>query len=78
VVADLPQLHQDIHHTHEASPRQGCTRAAPGHKLLVQLGLPSTERAHDDVLEFPRQLFLDVLLEAPKEEGPHDGVQSLN
>eukprot|EP00968_Pinguiococcus_pyrenoidosus_P005742 scaffold374_cov271-Pinguiococcus_pyrenoidosus.AAC.6 len=76
VVADLPQLHQDVQHLHFRRASQ----AVQVDRLLrqdVRVHLALHGRHADEQLRLGlgRQLLLDVLLHPPQHEGLQDGVQ---
>ena len=71
MVADLLQLHQDVHHSHYLI----MLLVLVGDELVVKVSLSSAQGASDDHFCLLRKLLLNVLFKPPKEEWPQYSVE---
>ena len=76
VVANLSQLHEDIHNAEEVSVDQSLLCLSQTDVLIVEESLTAREVAVDDVLHFLRKLLFNILLHSSKQEWSEDALES--
>jgi len=72
VVADLSQLHQNIHNAEKVRVRQSRTSLVHVDVLIVKQTLPPAQVALYYVLDLFWELFFNILFHAPEKERSQD------
>lgn len=78
MVANFPQLHENTHDTEKVAISQDISGLISINILIIKEPLPSRQIALNNMLDFFRQLFLNVLFHSSQQEWSQDGLKFLD
>ena len=78
MVADFPELHENIHDAEEVTVVESLLCLITVDVLVVEKSLPARKVALDDVLNLVGQLLFNLSLHSAQQEWPENRLELLN